>query len=243
MIGLIGYGSFGKLMATHLSRHDKVLVYSKDVQKFSKNSKIKFSSLNEVAKLSVVIISVPMQSFEGVLHDIKNKLSPGALIIDVCSLKKFSCSAMDKILPKNVSIVGTHPLFGPQSCPKTIAGRKIAICNVRGNKLKSVQNFCEKKLKLKTIITTPDEHDKQMAYSQALTHYIGRVSVMMKVRDVQMSTKTYEDFLDIANLVKNDDMALFENIETMNPYAVKVREEFLENAENLHKSLLKKTKK
>ena len=178
-----------------------------------------------------------MRSLEKVLNGIKDKINPGTLVIDVCSLKMFSCTAMKRLLPKSIDIVGTHPLFGPQSCPVTIKGRNIALCNVRGNRLKNVKTFCEKKLKLKTFIVTPQEHDRQMAYSQALTHYIGRISVMMKVRDVKLSTKTYDDFLDIANIIKNDDMVLFENIETMNPYASKVRKEFLSNADKLHKRL------
>jgi len=57
---------------------------------------------------------------------------------------------------------------------------------------------------------------------------------------MQLSTKTYEDFLDIAKIIQNDDWTLFENLETLNPYASAVREEFLENAKKLNKELLKK---
>ena len=52
---------------------------------------------------------------------------------DGCRFGKIKpATLMEKILPAGVDIVGTHPLFGPQSGKDGIAGLNIAVCNVRG---------------------------------------------------------------------------------------------------------------
>jgi prephenate dehydrogenase len=42
-------------------------------------------------------------------------LRPGQLIIDTCSVKERPLEWMLEELPDHVQIVGTHPLFGPDS--------------------------------------------------------------------------------------------------------------------------------
>jgi len=148
MIGLIGLGNFGKLAAKHLVKAGKKIV-AFDVSDKSKEAQelgIEFAELDKVLANKTIILSVPMEAMEDTLNKIKDKLQPGAVVIDVCSLKMFSCDLMDKILPDNVEIIGTHPLFGPQSAPDSIAGMRIAIMNVRAKQeiFDKVKDFLEK---------------------------------------------------------------------------------------------------
>lgn len=238
-IGIIGFGSFGKFMALHLAKRFKIFVY--DIAKIPEEScsmQVTFSSLEEVLKKDVIILAVPMESLEKTLYKIKDKIKENSLVMDVCSLKMFSCSLMDKILPKNIEIIGTHPLFGEKSAKNNIRGMKIALCNVRSSRLEKVKTFCEQ-LGLKVIITSPEEHDKQMAFSQALTHFIGRTAQRSDIKRVALSTKTFDDLMDIIEVIKEDSSVLFENMQTMNPFASEIRSRFLEEARKLHEHLLK----
>ena len=131
-IGLIGFGRFGKLAAKYLSEDFKVHVFHKS--KSSEKSKIKniiFSALGDVCRKDIVIIAVPISEFENTLKEINKLLKKGALVIDVCSVKEYAASLMEKILPKSVQILATHPLFGPDSAAESLFGRKMVLCRVR----------------------------------------------------------------------------------------------------------------
>ncbi len=236
-IGIIGLGNFGKFMAGHLSK--KVDVIATDVidkTQEAKNIGVEFGTLDEVLKQKIIILSVEMENLEDLLLMIKDKLSPGTLILDVCSLKIFSHKLMKEILPQNIDIIGTHPLFGPNSAKDSIIGMKIALCNIRSNRINDVKNFFDS-LSLEVLVCTPEEHDKQMAKSQALTHFIGQVAKNINISRVELSTKTFDDLMNVIDVIKNDSQSLFQNIQTMNPYAKYERERFISEAIRLNNKL------
>lgn len=236
-IGIIGFGRFGKLIAKHLKKEARVFVSdSINKEKEARELGVSFVSIKEASSKDIVIISVPMENFENVLSEIKDNLQENALILDVCSLKVFSCEIMKKILPDNVEIIGTHPLFGPQSAPDSIEGMKIAIIPVRTSRLNEIKLFCES-FGLKVFITTVEEHDRQMAISQALTHFICQVMRRNNIERVEMSTKTFDDLMNIVDIIKNDTPALFNNMQTMNVFAKEARESFIKEAESLNVQL------
>jgi prephenate dehydrogenase len=237
MIGIIGLGNFGKLAAKHLTAAGKQVIAADvvDRAKEAEQLGIEFAALEKVLESKTIILAVPMEALEQTLNNIKEKLQPGTVVLDVCSLKMFACKAMKRILPENVEIIGTHPLFGPQSAPDSIAGMRIALVNVRAKQeiFDKVKEFCEK-LELKVIVTTAEEHDKQMAVSQALTHFIGQVAKRMNLERVELSTKTFDDLMSIIEIIKNDTPALFNNMQTMNPFAAEVRDKFVEESKKLN---------
>ncbi len=237
---IIGFGNFGKLAAKHLIKKGIDISISDVLDKSGEVKEIggKFVSLEEACKNKIIILAVPMENFKEVLERINEKLSPGTLVIDVCSLKMFSCDLMKKILPKHVEIIGTHPLFGPQSAPESIKGMRIVLINVRAkNKtFEGIKEFC-KNLELKIIETTTEKHDEQMAFSQALTHFIGQICKRNNIKRVEMSTKTFDDLMDIVDIIKNDTPALFSNMQCMNPFAKQARDKFVEEAEKLNDDL------
>lgn len=238
-MSIIGFGNFGKLAARHLKDKAELVVTDvSDKTKEADNIGVKFVSLDEACKSSVVIIAVPMEKFENILNTIKDKLIPGSLVLDVCSLKMFSCNLLKDILGDKFELIGTHPLFGPQSAPGSIEGMRIALCNVNALPLtfEKVSRFCLN-LGLNVIKTTPEGHDKQMAVSQALTHFIGQVCKKMNVNRVELSTKTFDDLMNIVEIIKNDTPALFNNMQKMNPFAIQARNRFVVEARKINKEL------
>ncbi|MBI2628959.1 prephenate dehydrogenase [Candidatus Pacearchaeota archaeon] len=228
-IGIIGFGSFGRLMAKHLKSKAKVFVFDNvNKEKEANEMGVSFIPIEKVASKQIVILAVPMENIEEVLVKIKDSLQKNALVFDVCSLKIFSCELMKKILPESVEIIGTHPLFGPQSAPNSIEGMKIALCNVRvdNETFDLVKEFC-KSLGLNVFVTTPEEHDRQMALSQALTHFIGQAMKNADIKRIELSTKTFDKLMDVAEIIGNDTPALFNNMQTMNPFAGEVRQRLM----------------
>lgn len=238
-IGIVGFGRFGKLAAKYLKRDFKVLVTDiEDKQKEAKEIGVEYVTLDEVCSCDVVLLCVPISSLEGVLREIRNLLKEGCLVIDVCSVKEIPCRLMKEILPENVEILGSHPLFGPDSASESLLGRKIVLCPIRISEesLSKVKRFLTSK-GLKIIQTTPVEHDMQIAKSLILTHFIGRALLEIKVSEQEIDTLGYRRLLEILETVKHDTWQLFIDVNRYNRFSDKVRKSLIEALEKLDKMI------
>jgi len=131
--------------------------------------------------------------------------------------------------------VGTHPLFGPQSAPNSIVGQRVAVCPVRGNPNKLVTFLSG--LGLKVIQCTPEEHDRQMAVSQALCHFIGRAVVEAGISKVDLSTKTFDDLMNIVRVIGGNSIELFQDMQQLNPFAAEIRQKFMDACKKVGEDL------
>ena len=59
---------------------------------------------------------------------------------------------------------------------------------------------------------------------------IGRSLAQMRIPDEMLKTQTYQHLLDLTGLIGNDSFELFTAIQTLNPYAPEVVEEFVRRA-------------
>lgn len=227
-LGWIGFGNFGRFFLPHLKPHFQISVY--DV--LGKQEEIRADgyspeSLSEVAAKDIVVLAVPVQFLKEVLQTIAPHLKVGALVMDVSSVKVRPVAWMLELLPAHVELVGTHPLFGPQSGKHGIEGLNFVLCPVRTGRLELLHHFFGETLKLKVLERTPETHDQQMGYVQALTHFIGRAINEMDIPDVEQKTPAYQYLLDIKRNLGQDSIDLFYTIETENPYAQGIREHFI----------------
>ena len=228
-VGLLGFGSFGKFITQHLSPHFGIEVYNRskkeaEIEEYGATP----VSLERAASRKFVILSVPVQFLEDTLIRIKDYVQPGAVVIDVSSVKLKPLELMEKHLPSHAEIVCTHPLFGPQSGKNGIEGLNMVLCPCDNIGLhKRFYKFFSETLKLRVLERTEDVHDKQMAYVQALTHFVGRAINEMDIPDVEQKTPAYQYLLNIKRNLGNDSMDLFLTIEQENPYAKEVREAFI----------------
>lgn len=238
--GIMGFGRFGQLAGKYLRDGLNVYVYDR-IDRSNEIEKLGLckSSLEEVCKKDIIILSMPISSLESVLLDIKDYVREDSIIIDVCSVKEIPCNLMKKYLPSSVHILGTHPLFGPDSARTTLKNRKIVLCPVRitEEKLDCVKTFLESK-ELKIIEMTPEDHDEQISYSLVLTHFIGRAMIDMKLGEQEIETLGYQRLLKILSTVRNDTWELFQDMNKYNNYASQVRNKFVDSLKNIDEKLL-----
>lgn len=229
-LGLIGFGQFGALAARHLVGCFDVLVHDKrDVADEVASLGAAFGSLEDAASRDIVVVAVPVPVMRDALIAMAPHLLPGALVIDVGSVKVKPAQWMMELLPEHVDIIATHPLFGPQSAKHGLKDLPFVICPVRGERHLEIAELA-RGAQMKVSITTPEEHDKEMAYVQALTHLIGRSLVGMKIPDEELKTRSYQHLLDLCGLIGEDTFELFTAIQTDNPYAREVAEAFVKEA-------------
>jgi prephenate dehydrogenase len=234
-LGLIGFGQFGQLAAGVLKDRFDVRVSdpAPDAAARARALGVGFGSLEAAAACEIVVVAAPVAAMREVFAAIAPHLRPGALVIDVGSVKALPARWMAELLPPHVDIVATHPLFGPQSVARDgLAGGRFVVCPVRGDRHACVADF-GRALGLDVTVTTPEEHDQNMAYVQALTHLIGRALVNLKIPDERLATPSYQHLLDLCGLIGADSFELFAAIQMQNPYAPDVVRAFVEQSRSL----------
>lgn len=237
-LGIIGFGQFGQFMAAHLAPFFDISVCDvRDRTGEAAGIGVEFDSFEKAAGSEIVVFATPLSNFETVLKDAVPFLQKGALCIDVCSVKLKPIRLMREILPENVEIIGTHPLFGPQSGCKGIEGLRIAFCPERTSKAEAVRGFLGDQLKLRVLKRSPEEHDREMAHVQALTHFVARALAELHVEESELATVSYEELMRAARLVSEDSPELFQTIEAGNPFAESKRKAFIEKLIEIEKRI------
>ncbi|WP_309091973.1 prephenate dehydrogenase/arogenate dehydrogenase family protein [Phenylobacterium sp.] len=234
-LGLIGFGQFGKLAAGVLKAHFDVLVAdpAPNAAEQAEAMGVGFGDMAEAASREVVVVAVPVPAMRQVFAEMAPHLKPGTLVADVGSVKMLPAKWMTELLPPTVEIVATHPLFGPQSVARDgLPGLRFVVCPVRGDRYEKVAAF-GRELGLAVTVTSPEEHDEEMAYVQALTHLIGRSLVNLGIPDERLATQSYQHLLELCGLIGADTFELFTAIQTQNPFAPQVVRAFVEEARGL----------
>jgi len=239
-VGLIGFGAFGRLTARHLSAWFEVIAHDPAAPPGIGDGEgvAILADLATAAACPTVILAVPVEAMEATLEAIRPYLAPDALVIDVGSVKVKPARAMEALLPPGVRIVGTHPLFGPQSGKDGVAGLRIAVCEVRGTKdARRVAAFCRLALELKVFSVSAEDHDREAAVAQGLTHLIARVLLRMEPMPPRITTSSFERLMQAVDMVRYDSPAVFRAIERDNPFAAEVRERFFALADEARRQL------
>ncbi|HAT73916.1 MAG: hypothetical protein US30_C0003G0016 [Candidatus Moranbacteria bacterium GW2011_GWF2_36_839] len=243
-ICIVGLGRFGTLIASILKKDFEVSVMVSDAKKYFEKAEklgIKIIDKEDLKIFDIVILCPPISKTEQIIKEIGPFLKEKSLLVDTCSVKTLPCQWMKKHAPKNVEILGTHPMFGPVTTKFNLEkqtwkldGLQIVLCPLRINqkKLEKIRKFL-KKLKLKVIETTPQEHDRQNAKTLALVHFLGRALVTSGVKEQEIFTPGYADLLKIIPHTASDNWQLFFDMNNFNPFSEKIRKDFLRSCHNL----------
>ena len=78
---------------------------------------------------------------------------------------------------------------------------------------------------LKVVEISPEQHDEEAAYSQGITHFIGRVLGELDLKGSSIGTTGYHDLLDIVRQTCNDPWRLFVDLQQYNPYTALMRQD------------------
>ncbi len=227
--GIIGYGQFGQFIAPYLGTLGAVRAY--DANGAGTHT------LEETARADVLIFAVPVQHLKAAAETAKPHVQTGALIVDVSSVKVRPLEILGGVFPQH-EILGTHPIFGPQSGKNGISGLPLVLTNHSFTKTHyaTAKEFLLS-FELTLIERTPDQHDQEMARVQGLAHFIGRALKGLDIQAYETSTKSYRHLLELRDLLKDDSWELFETIQKENPHAKSVRAEFLTELNRLEELL------
>lgn len=202
---LIGFGRFGRLLSD--------ILRDQDITTFDKND-----TLDNLNLFDTLFLTIPIHTFETAVQKIAPHLKPGATVIDTCSVKIYPTECMKKYLNDTITIIATHPLFGPDSYYRSHDNRMM-MHFAHGDKTSydHWKNYFSQK-NINIIEMTPDDHDRYAAYSQGVTHLIGRTLQKAQIQSTPIDTLGFTQLLNIMNQTCHDSIELFHDLQRHNPY-------------------------
>ncbi len=223
-IGVYGLGRFGRFWAEELVRHG-----NEDVCGYSRNKKEEIHGVvqvteDELLNCDIIYLCVAISVFEHVVKSISGRIKKGAIVVDTCSVKVYPAKIMRENLSKDVYSIASHPMFGPDSGKNGVRGLPLVIYPVSCPKdiydsiLKDFESW-----QLHILEMSPDAHDREAAWSQGITHFIGRVLDELALQPTELATVGYRRLMSIVEQTCNDPIQLFHDLQKYNPYAKQMR--------------------
>lgn len=218
-IGIIGYGHFGVFLAELAAQflpEAKVRIHS---SRFMPDSTT-FFTLAETCASDIVIPACAISALEKTIMEITPLLSTHTVLVDVCTVKMHPARLFEPLRGK-VPFMLTHPMFGPQSFMKlgnTLKGLRIVITDhtLPPEAYGAVRGFFEG-LGLAVVEMTAEAHDRALAETLFLTHYLAQVATAAGIVRTSIDTPSFGFFMDAVESVR-EDTKLFSDVYRFNPF-------------------------
>ena len=223
-LGVYGLGRFGRFYAELFSRYAKVKAFSRNPERQAPPG-VRRVGEEQLYDQPVIILCVAISGLPEVLQRMAQKLKPGTLVMDTCSVKSVPARWMEQMLPPEVKILATHPMFGPDSARRGLEGLPMILHPVRldSKELEPWRSFFQS-IGLSVQLMEPELHDRQAAFTQGLTHYLGRVLAELELEPSRIASLGYRKLLEIIEQTCNDSWELFYDLQQYNPYTREMRD-------------------
>ncbi len=226
-VGIIGFGRFGALLAELLSKDFlPVISDERNLAEAVEAGDYEWSDLKNVMKQETVFITVPISHIPELLKQISPLSKAKQLIIDVASVKTRIRNWMIEDLPASVQILNTHPMFGPDSY-KRDRDLRLVFCPTRiETEAESFWRSIFESWGCRVIDLSVEEHDRQAARSQGITHFIGRVMKRMDIQPTAVDTHGFRQVHHVVEQTCQDTEELFHDLQYYNPYTADMLTDF-----------------
>ena len=129
-------------------------------------------------------------------------------------------------------------MFGPDSAASGIEGLPMVITPVRASERVTdrwVEFFSS--IGLSVTRMSADDHDREAAFTQGVTHFLGRVLADMGLRRSPIATVGYRKLLEVVEQTCNDPYQLFVDLQRFNPYTLNMRADLQRSLARIMESL------
>ena len=226
-VGIVGYGAYGTLLQILIARFAPEVAIKVYSRHHTPDDQM-FFSLEEVAACDAVFLAVPIHALEENLKKLVPLINDKTTLVDVSTVKKYPGSLLKKYA-KGKSYVATHPMWGPESYKKKggdVSGFRIVITDSTVPE-ESILVFCKtlEHLGFTCLRMSADAHDKHLAETLFLTHFIGQIVSHAKFDRTEIDTVSFRYLMDAVESVRHD-KALFQDVFRYDPYCKKVLKKF-----------------
>ena len=236
-----GYGKMGRWFANFLLKDGKeVIIAGRNEEKLLEvkqqlGVEIATNNAEAVKNADVVLISVPIDSFDEVVKQIAPYTHPEQVIVDITSIKVFPVETMHKHI-KTGLVLGVHPMFGPGARD---IGNQNFILTPTNEKEKTLAQKIGKYLETRgarATLMVPQEHDEMMTVILGLSHFIALVSAdtLLSLDDLKRMKDiggiTYKMLRTLVESVISEDAEFYASLQTNLPKMPEVEKLFQSKA-------------
>ncbi|WP_028842299.1 prephenate dehydrogenase [Thermodesulfovibrio yellowstonii] len=187
-VSILGVGLIGGSLALALKEKklvNKIIGYGRNEQRLKEALKLGIidsytTSFKKASQAELIVLATPAGIFEKIIIEMLDYIQEGTVIIDVGSVKESVVNIFEKILPKGVFFIGTHPIAGSDKTGFEHAKgdlfkkAKVIITpteNTDKSALEKVSNLWQK-IGAVVEFMSADKHDKIYALVSHLPHLI-----------------------------------------------------------------------
>lgn len=237
-VGIIGYGHFGSFVHELGQRFFPAVQFRIHSRRHEPDGKT-FFDIKTAAQSDVIILCAGISEYEERAKAVLEHALPETILIDVATVKKFTSELCYKHCG-NHRFISIHPMFGPNSYKKyrgDVSGFRIVVTDY------ALKNDTYQMLKAQfaalgfsIIEMSADEHDKRLAETLFLTHYIGRSVIEAGFSRTEIDTLSFQFLMDAVESVRDDEQ-LFADVYRFNPYCKDVAKRFHSAQEKVFQKL------
>ena len=236
-----GSGKMGRWFASFLLKDGKeVIVTGRNEKKLLEAKEqlgveVTTNNTEAVKGADVVLLSVPIDSFEEVVKQLQPYVNPKQIIIDFTSVKVVPVEIMHKYI-KTGLVLGAHPVFGPGARDMLNQNFVLTPTNEPETALaQKVKQYLEVRGAGVTLMT-PHEHDEMMAVILGLSHFIAIVSAdtllsFDKFKQMEaIGGTTYKVLVMLIESVISEDPELYASLQMHLPKLAEIEALFQKNS-------------
>ncbi len=188
-IFIIGCGLLGSSLLRSIKKKKfskKIFIFEKSKKNITKIRNLKLpgtivKSIKEgVINADLIIICTPMSEYKKIILEINKFISTNCLITDIGSSKVEPSKMIKRLLKKNIPWVSSHPIAGSEVSGPEYGKSNMFVdrwCilikekNTNNNDINFLNKFW-KKMGSKTVVMSPEKHDKIFSITSHLPHLI-----------------------------------------------------------------------
>lgn len=215
-IGIVGLGLIGGSMTKALKKFTNHHLYVYDINKEIVNKAIYEGNaegeLTDFTDISLLIIALYPEHTIDFIRENKDRISPDTIIIDCAGIKKKVCEEIRPVAEeKGFVFIGGHPMAGIEksgyesSFAELFQGASM-ILTPYDNTPEKALTFVKKALNPLGFsvfkISSPEEHDKVIAFTSQLAHVVSSAYILSPAADEHygFSAGSFKDMTRVARL-------------------------------------------
>ena len=196
-------------------------------------------ALSILGEANVVIVCVSIKHYLATLKRLLPHLSSQTVLVDVATVKVETTAWLQQHGDK-LNYVATHPMFGPSSYKKSgnsVTGFRLVVTdhNIPVETYEKLLSWLEC-LGMRVIGMDAESHDKYLAETLFLTHFIAQAITAADFVRTDIDTVSFGFLMDAVESVR-EDTDLFNDVFHHNPYCESIINRLIEAVQQTQQRL------
>jgi len=246
-----GAGKMGRWLTRYFLKHGYDVTISdidrENAKHLAKSLGIRlaYSNLEAARSANLIAVCTPINTVSTVIEEIHADLNPSATVMEISSVKAPVITIMKKIAINGIRVLSVHPLFGPGV--EDLSKERMALVPIHD--AASEISFAERLFpQIEIVPVDAEEHDRAMALTLSLTHFINIVLASILAEENVKELKnlggtTFTMQLLLSESIMTENPKLYASIQMNNPYTTRYLKKFLSKAYKLTRYISEKEEK